>query len=156
MMRGQIALSGAVCVVGLLVLTGAFALPDQAGYSTVGPAVVPKIVGMALIAVGAMLIHEVMRGGFRNHDEKAERELGMDWVAFARISAGIVLYGGLIEHAGFVVSSWVLFLCTAKGFGCNRWLRNGGIALVMAIVIYLIFNRGLGLNLPAGVLKGLM
>jgi putative tricarboxylic transport membrane protein len=50
----------------------------------------------------------------------------------------------------------VLFLCTAKGFGCNRWLRNGGIALVMAIVIYLIFNRGLGLNLPAGVLKGLM
>ncbi len=131
-------------------------IPDAAGYSTVGPAVVPRVVGGALLVAAAFLVYEVLRGGFRNHDEAAERALLTDWAALAWISAGLIIYGLLIERAGFILASLVLFLCTARGFNNRRWGLNVLIALVLAIGIFSLFTYGLGLNLPKGILSGIL
>ena len=154
--KGQLALSLGVAAFGLFFLVGSFQIPDAAGYSTVGPAVVPRAVGIALLVCAAFLIYEVIRGGFRNHDEAAERELTTDWAALGWITAGLILYGLLIEWAGFIFASIVLFLCTARGFNSRRWATNGLIALVLAIGIFSLFTYGLGLNLPKGLLSGIL
>jgi putative tricarboxylic transport membrane protein len=153
---GQLALSIGVIAIGLFFLIGSFQIPDAAGYSTVGPTLVPRAVGATLILLGALLVWEVIRGGFRNHDEAAEQALKMDWTAFAWVSAGLIIYGAIIESAGFIFASVALFVCTARAFNSRRWLTNASIALVLAFGIFAMFNYGLGLNLPKGFLKGVL
>lgn len=154
--KGQLALSVGVVLIGIFFLVGSYYIPDAAGYSTVGPAVVPRGVGVVLIVLGVLLCWEVWRGGFRNHDEAAELALPFDWHAFGRLSAGIIGYGLVIENLGFIVASVFLYLLTAWAFGSRRWVLNGVVAFVLAAVIYVMFNKGLGLNLPPGIFSGVM
>jgi putative tricarboxylic transport membrane protein len=153
---GQVAVAAGVTVIGALVLWGSFYLPTGGGYAQVGPGVVPRIVGTLTLFLGVLLLRETFTGGFRGVDEEAEVHLPMDWVAFAWVSAGIIGYGLLIEHAGFILSSTLLFVLVARGFGSRRWGLNAMTGVILAVVVYAIFNYGLGLTLPAGVLKGLL
>jgi putative tricarboxylic transport membrane protein len=153
---GQMGLAVGVLAIGVFFLVGSFLIPDAAGYSTVGPREVPRIVGSGLILLSLMLAWEVWRGGFRNHDEAAEAALTTDWRAFAWLSAGILLYGLVIESVGFIFASVVLFVCTARAFASKRWLSNVVIALVLAVLVFALFNYGLGLNLPKGFLKEIL
>jgi putative tricarboxylic transport membrane protein len=66
-----------------------------------------------------------------------------------------VLQSLVIEHIGFVLAATITFVLTTFGFGSRRWLLNAAIGLVLAVVSYIGFTRGLGLNLPAGLLEGL-
>ena len=153
---GQWALSLGVMVIGLFFFIGSWWIPDSAGYSTVGPALVPRVVGAALLLLSAMLCWEVFRGGFRHHDEASEQVLPFDWRAFAWLTAGLMIYGLLIERAGFIIASCVLFVCVARAFRSPRWLSNTLIALLLSISIFALFTYGLGLNLPKGILRGVL
>ena len=153
---GQLAVAAGVAALGAVVLWGSFHLPTGGGYAQVGPGVVPRIVGVGLLLVGALLVREALAGGFRGLDEAEERRLGMDWAAFAWITAGIIAYGLAIVRAGFVLSSIALFVLVARGFGSRRWLMNTVIGALLASAIFALFNSGLGLTLPAGVLAPLL
>jgi putative tricarboxylic transport membrane protein len=153
---GQVAVAAGVAVIGACVLWGSFYLPTGGGYAQVGPGVVPRIVGTLTLFLGILLVREAFTGGFRGVDEEAEVHLPMDWVAFAWVSAGIIAYGLLIEYAGFILSSTLLFVLVARGFNSRRWLLNVVVGLILALVVYAIFNYGLGLTLPAGILKGVL
>ena len=74
----------------------------------------------------------------------------------AWITAGIFAYGLAIERLGFVVSSAILFTLVAAGLGSRRWALNVVVGLVLAVAIFALFNYGLGLTLPQGVLKPLL
>jgi len=150
---GQAAVAAGVGAIGALVLWGALALPTSGGYAQVGPGVVPRIVGSLLLLLAALLLREVFTGGLRGVDEEAELTLPMDWRAFAWLSAGLLSYGVLIEYAGFVLSSTLLFILVARGFGSRRWLLNAATGIVLAIAVFATFNYGLGLTLPAGLLR---
>lgn len=154
--KGQLALSAGVAAIGAFFFFGSYYIPDAAGYSTVGPAMVPRVVGAVLAVLGGFLGYEVLRGGFRHHDEAAERAQPTDWAAFAWLSAGLILYGLLIERGGFIVASVVLYLCTARGFNSRRWLLNAITAVVLAFAIFAMFNYGLGLNLPKGIFEAIL
>ena len=154
--KGQLALAAGIVALGAVVLWGSFHLPTGGGYAQVGPGVVPRIVGVGMLALGALLLREALSGGFRGLDEAEERRLGMDWAAFAWITAGIIAYGLAITRLGFILSSIVLFMLVARGFGSRRWLLNLVVAALLAIGIFALFNYGLGLTLPAGVLAPLL
>ncbi|HET7729595.1 MAG TPA: tripartite tricarboxylate transporter TctB family protein [Usitatibacter sp.] len=153
---GQVALGAGVAALGALVLWGSFHLPTGGGYAQVGPGVVPRIVGALILGLGVLLLREAFTGGFRGVDEEAELRLPMEWRAFAWVSGGILAYGFLIEHAGFILSSTLLFVLVARGFRSRRWLLNAATGLVLSLAVFAIFNYGLGLTLPAGILKGLL
>ena len=152
---GQVAVGAGVATIGALILGGSFYLPTGGGYAQVGPGVVPRGVGSIMLVLGAFLLREAFTGGFRGVDEEAEVHLPMDWVSFAWVSGGIIGYGLLIEHLGFVFSSTILFVMVARGFHSRRWLLNVITGFILAAIAYTIFNYGLGLTLPAGVLKGI-
>ena len=151
--RGQLAVAVGYTVLGVLVLWGAMYLPTEGGYAQVGPGVVPRIVGAILIVLGLAMVREAVTGGFRGHDEEGEAKLPMDWRAFGWVSAGIIGYGLLIEHLGFIIASTLLFVFVARGFSSRRWILNILVGAVLAVAVYAVFNYGLGLTLPAGVLK---
>lgn len=153
---GQLAVAVAIAAAGGLVLWGSFNLPTGGGYAQVGPGVVPRIVGAGLLALGALLVRAALAGGFAGVDEAEERGLGMDWAAFAWLTAGIVVYGLAIVRLGFIVSSVVLFVLVARGFGSRRWALNALTGVLLGAAIYAVFNYALGLTLPAGVLAPLL
>lgn len=153
---GQVAVAAGVTVIGALVLGGSFYLPTGGGYAQVGPGVVPRAVGVGLLLLGALLFRDVFTGGLRGVDEEAELKLPMDWQAFAWVSGGIIAYGLLIEHLGFIFSSTILFVMVARGFNSRRWGANAVTGLVLGSAVFAMFNYGLGLTLPAGVLKGVL
>ena len=153
---GQLAVAAGVAAIGAFVLGGSFYLPTGGGYAQVGPGVVPRIVGVLLIAAGILLIREALTGGFRGVDEADEAQLPMHWGFFAWASGGIIAYGLIIEHLGFIVASTVLFVMVARAFQSRRWALNVVVGLVLAAAIYAIFRYGLGLMLPAGILRGLL
>ncbi len=154
--KGQIAVSAGVLALGAFVLAGAWELPAGGGYAQVGPGVVPRVVGAGLLLLGAMLLREALTGGFRGVDEEAEIHLPMDWAAFAWVSGGILAYGFLVERAGFLIASTLLFIAVARGFSSRRWLLNALVGLAVASFIFAVFNYALGLQLPAGILKGVL
>ena len=147
---GQVAVAAGVTALGALILWGSFYLATSGGYAQVGPGVVPRAVGVLIVILGAFLLREAYTGGFRGVDEEAELRLPIDWPAFAWVSGGIIAYGVLIEILGFILSSTILFVMVARGFNSRRWLLNAGTGVVLAVIVFAIFNYGLGLTLPAG------
>ena len=154
--KGQVAVAAGVLAVGVLVFAGSFFLPAGGGYAQVGPGVVPRIVGFVTIILGAFLLREAFAGGFENVDEEAEAKLPMDWPAFGWVSGGIIAYGLLIEVLGFIFASTILFVMVARGFNSRRWGLNIVTGLVLGSAVLAMFNYGLGLTLPAGILKGVL
>jgi putative tricarboxylic transport membrane protein len=153
---GQFAVAAGITAIGVLVFAGSFYLPTGGGYAQVGPGVVPRVVGAIVMLLGAVLLAEALRGGFPGVDEEAEAKLPMDWAAFAWVSGGIVAYGVLIEWLGFVFSSTILFVMVARGFSSKRYALNVVTGLVLASLVFAMFNYGLGLTLPPGVLKAVL
>jgi putative tricarboxylic transport membrane protein len=153
---GQVAVAAGVLALGGFVLGGSFFMPAGGGYAQVGPGVVPRIVGIGILIIGALLLREALSGGFRGVDEDAEQHLPMDWPAFGWVTGGIFAYGLAVEPAGFVIASTALFVLVARGFNSRRWLLNTIVGVVLAVAIFAIFTYGLGLTLPAGVLKAIL
>ena len=148
--RGQLAVAAGVAAIGIAIFAGSYYLPSGGGYAKVGPDLVPRIVGLCIMVIAGFLLREVFTGGFRGVDEEAEEKLPMDWLSFGWVSGGIIAYGLLIEHAGFILSSTLLFVMVARGFSSRRWLTNAITGAVLAVIIFAIFNYGLGLSLPTG------
>ena len=153
---GQLALAAGVVALGGFVLWGSFNLPTGGGYAQVGPGVVPRMVGAGLLVLGAALVREALAGGFRGLDEAEERSLGMDWGAFGWIGAGLVGHGLLVERLGFVIASTLLFVVVARAFGSRRWALNAISGGLLSAAVFAVFNYGLGLTLPPGILKGVL
>jgi putative tricarboxylic transport membrane protein len=150
---GQVAVSVGYLAIGAGILWGSFSLATGGGYAQVGPGVVPRIVGIILLVVGALLAREALTGGFRGVDEAAEAKQPMDWKSFAWVTGGIFAYGFLVQPIGFVIASVVLFMMVARSFGSRRWLLNAIVGLLLAAFIFAVFTYGLGLMLPPGILQ---
>ena len=150
---GQLGLAAAVLILGILMALGTMQLPEATGYAKVGPRLVPAIVSGGLILLGLMLVKEAWFTGFRDVDEEAEFSNPTEWKAFAWISGAMIVNGILMVPAGFIIAGTVMFTMAARGFGSVRWLQNMFVGLLLAGVTYGFFNYGLGLNLPAGLLR---
>lgn len=153
---GQLGVAAGVAVIGAFILGGSFFLPTGGGYAQVGPGVVPRVVGIGLLVIGAFLLREAFTGGFRDVDEEAERSLPMHWGYFAWVSGGIIAYGLLVEILGFIFASTILFVMVAAGFNDRRYVFNAIVGLILGAVVFAMFNYGLGLNLPAGILRPIL
>jgi putative tricarboxylic transport membrane protein len=83
-------------------------------------------------------------------DERVDRRASVI-IAVAIVSSII-----LIEAAGFVVSSIVLFWLTARAFDARHPMRDAIAAVLLSVGAYLVFARLLQIPLPGGVLAGWM
>jgi putative tricarboxylic transport membrane protein len=74
--------------------------------------------------------------------------------ALALIAGAAVLDLILLDSAGFVLASTLLFWLTARAFDASRPRRDLAAALVLSVAAYLLFDRLLQLSLPPGILAG--
>ena len=122
-------------------------------YAKVGPQAIPYIVAGGLILLGLLFAVAALRAATA---PEGERQAPTDWFPLLAISVGLVAQMLLLEPAGFVIAAAVLFFCVAFGFGSRRYVRDAAIAVGLALLVYIGFTRGLNLQLPAGVLAGVL
>lgn len=123
-------------------------------YAKVGPRIVPYLVAGALVVVGLALLREAWQAPEPGHalDPPAE---SVDWRAGLTVAAGLLLQAVLYERAGFLIAAALGYVAVAWGFGSRRLVLDIATGVVLAVLIQLVFGYGLGLRLPAGVLREL-
>jgi putative tricarboxylic transport membrane protein len=144
---GEILLAIALVAAGGLLFLGTLSIAVAPTYSRVGPRVFPFAVAIGLIVVGLVYALESWKGRQTPPDEHH----ASPW-PLALIGTGLIADALLLERLGFILSSAILFVVVAAAFGSRRHLRDAFVGLILAIVAYVTFVHGLGLNLPAGIL----
>lgn len=127
------------------------------GSGSVGPQVFPTIIGIFIIAVSIILAIEILRGNYGQPEgtEFGEIKAKTDWKTLSTVVASILTYPFLIESAGFVIASTVVFFGVGFAYGARKLIRNLLIALIFSLIVFLTFTEFLNVNLPAGLLKGI-
>lgn len=143
-----------------LVAAGVLALESQglafkAGYSGVGPGMVPLAIALGLALVGICLLYQALTGGFRGMEHEGEG-IAPNVKAVAWILAGLVAFMLGAKPLGFVIAATALFACAAKGFGSTRWKVDIAWGFGVSFAAFLFFNKVLGVDLPAGLFKYFM
>lgn len=139
---------------GVYLYMGAGRIRVLPSYSNIGPRFFPYIIALGTLLCGVVLFVQALRGvrGEPEGSEDVDLSRRDNLRPVIVIAAALGLSTWLMEPAGFVLASTVLFAGVALGFGSFRVLRNLGIGLVLALTIYLAFTKLLSLTLPAGVL----
>ena len=128
------------------------------GSSIVSPQTFPYMVAAFTSLVGIGLIMQVLRGrlGTAEGDEPGDPFVGANFKTMAIIATAIALHVILLEIAGYVIAATVCFFGVAYAFGSRKYLKDLGISLAFALIVYFSFTKGLNINLPSGFFKGVL
>jgi putative tricarboxylic transport membrane protein len=153
--------TSAVVMALAVMALGAFVAYDSVtglagpGYAQVGPGVFPVIIGIGLLLAGGGLLAQAIRVQWRvtwidlassaGSGPSAGSLRGLMLVATA-LMLNVVLFALL----GFIAASAVLFACVSTALGSKRFILDVLIGIGLAAAIYVVFTKGLGLQLPAG------
>ena len=154
---GELAFAGSLLLLGIIVLIATNNMLVPPGSGSVGPQVFPTIIGIFIIAVSIILAIEILRGNYGQPEgtEFGEIKAKTDWKTLSTVAASILTYPFLIESAGFVIASTVVFFGVGYAYGARKLIRNLLIALIFSLIVFLTFTEFLNVNLPAGLLKGI-
>ena len=122
-------------------------------YARVGPQVFPYIIAIGLAVTGALIAWKAWRG---EDDALLDSTDPTDWKCVGIIVAGLIVHMNLLKPLGFVPAGLFLFSSVAYAFGSKRYVRDAVVGFLLVLLAYLGFSYGLGLQLPPGLLKGLL
>ncbi|AKA26120.1 tripartite tricarboxylate transporter TctB family protein [Pseudomonas chlororaphis] len=126
------------------------AWPYQAAFSyePVGPRAFPLLM-LGLMSLA--LLYMLFRPAPIKHSED---EPPLDRETLVKISICVVLllvFAGLFEPLGFILSSILIGIPMARLYG-GRWLPSAVVTTLMAIGLYVLFDRVMDVPLPLGLL----
>ncbi|QYN32254.1 tripartite tricarboxylate transporter TctB family protein [Pseudonocardia sp. DSM 110487] len=140
------AFGGLLLIGAVLVIIDAVRLPATS--AVVGPAAVPLPIGVALGAVGAGLLVDARRKLPRAEARTPwQPRAGMRVLGLVAALVGFAL---LLPLLGYVVTATGLFVAAALLLGAPRDWRVPAWGWALAAVVFLVFDRLIGLTLPAG------
>ncbi|MBF8184977.1 tripartite tricarboxylate transporter TctB family protein [Nonomuraea sp. K274] len=93
-------------------------------------------------------------GTHESDDEERDRSGG--WKTAVVLAGALVLTIALIEPAGWVIAGGLLFWLSCYALGSRHQLRDLAVAAGLALGSFYLFDAGLGIHLPAGVLQGIL
>jgi putative tricarboxylic transport membrane protein len=152
-------------VCGFLAGLGALVIFDATGIANtvsptdvVGSRAIPFLLGILLLVVAVIYGIDVARGG-RGEPEAGEDidlDSKMDWRTVLLLVAVFAVNAVLIEPLGWVISGALLFWGAAFALGSRRYLLTTVISVTLSLTTFYVFAIGLGVNLPAGILQGIL
>ena len=146
--------AGVAIAVGLFVLAGIIVwdvngLGGGMAYG-IGPQAMPLVIatGVVILAIGNLVL--ALRGELPKRESADPRAVLLILGGFVALIA-LIAFGG-----GFIIATAILFAATSAAFGRKAILTDFAIGLVLALVVYLLFDKLLTLSLPAGPLERLL
>jgi len=151
---GELAFAGSLLILGLVVLYDTSKMLVPPGSGTVGPQVFPYLVSGFVIFISLGLFFQIFRGnlGVPEGTEFGEVVEKTDFKSLAMVAGSMLTYPLLIERAGFIIATSVVFFGVAFAYGAKNLLKNLAISLIFSLIVYFSFSKGLNVNLPAGIL----
>lgn len=157
--RSELGVALLLGAVGVIVLVDALALATPYSQSDpVGPKTLPFIVAAVLLVCSVLLAINVLRGGQGEAEGGEDVDLThpADWKTVLPLVGAFVANILLIDWAGWVISGTVLFWGSAWALGSRHYVRDGIISVLLSVITFYGFYLGLGIPLPAGLLKGIL
>ncbi len=147
--RAGLVIAAILAALAVLIFWQTRQMPVAAQYARVGPTTFPYVISGGLLALAIGTLVSALRGKLppRERDNPAP----MLWIV-----AGLLAQMLLLKTAGFSIATGALFALTARGFGRGPLWLTLPIGVAFALVIWVIFARGLSLSLPAGFLENLV
>lgn len=145
-----------VIAMGIVILVETRDIQVPRAFASVGPRVVPTVIGWGLIVIGAWYAIDVVRGNTAApsaDSEDVDPTLPADWAVLGGLALALGIYAVLMEPAGFVIASAILFTMAAFAMGSRQIVRDALIGVAVSLVTYLVFSEWLGIRLPAGLLE---
>jgi len=145
-----------IAAMGVVILIDLQDIRVPRAFSSVGPRVFPTVVGWGLVIIGVWYAIDILRGDTAApsaDSEDADPTLPADWVVMGGIALSLVAYALLMEPAGFVVASAVLFVAATFSMGSRSYVRDIVIGVAVSLITFLAFSEWLGIRLPNGILE---
>ncbi|MEV5410383.1 tripartite tricarboxylate transporter TctB family protein [Thermopolyspora sp. NPDC052614] len=157
--RAQYGVCAALAAAGLLVIADATRIAHlTSGNDPIGPRPVPILLGVCLLVVAIAYGVDVARGGRGEPEAGEDVDLStrVDWRTVLLLIGSFLLNAALIDWLGWVISGTILFWGSAFALGNRHHVRGLLIAVALSLITFYAFAIGLGVNLPAGVLQGIL
>ena len=106
-----------------------------------GPGYFPRILGLLLIGLGALLALRSMRG-------PATASPRLKWRPTAIVLASVVGFGLIVEKTGLLVSTILLIFCASTASHEFRWKEALASGVFFALLAIAVFVLGLKIQLP--------
>jgi putative tricarboxylic transport membrane protein len=141
------AVFGAVLLLAaVLVIVDALRLPDTS--AAIGPATVPMPIGALLGVTGAaLLVRARARLRTATTSDSASRAGA---IRVLGLVLALVVFALLLPVLGYVLTSAALFAAAALLLGAPRPVHAIAWGWALAAIVFLIFDRLIGLSLPTG------
>ncbi len=122
-------------------------IADLQSYARVGPKAFPYAISGALFLFAVLTALHALKGApLRDRDEP----LPVLWIV-----GGLIVQLLVIPYTGFSIATGLLFAATAKAFGRGNFLITLPAGIALSLFLWILFSKGLALNLPAGPLERL-
>ena len=157
--RSELGVSLLLGVVGVVVLVDALRLDAPTTDSDrVGPQAFPIAVAVLLLTCAVFLAVDVLRGGHGQAEEGEDVDLSAptEWRVVLPLLGFFAANVLLVDVLGWVISGALLFFGAAWSLGSRHYVRDVVISVLLALVTFYGFYLGLGIQLPAGVLEGIL
>ena len=116
-----------------------------------GPNAFPRLLGIALLFTGGMLLIEMWRTrGTPAGTEAAAPDRRMIGV-IAVVVAWTAVYFIAFERIGYVITTALYLIPLTAYFNPRRWVMNVSTCVLFALVSYTMFTKLLGVNLARGI-----
>ena len=137
----------AIILLGAFYLWGALQIREATTYAAVGPRFMPNAIGIGIILSGVWLF--AFPGAPPSPD--SPQSVALDWLRIGLILGIVAAYIALFRSLGYVFATTLLVWSGAQVLGERRhFVRDGVIAVALAVTIYYVFSQLLRINLPPG------
>jgi len=137
-------------VVGIIVLIGSKDLKYRDDYGP-GPGLLPFCLGVGLIVLGLMLLAQVTFSRKEEEENFSPPSKNAAWQMFL-VMFGFFGFVFLAEKVGFILCIGLLFFFLLTVVEKKGWKFSMTISIINALVFWAIFEVGLSLRLPLGLL----
>ncbi|MBB6351583.1 tripartite tricarboxylate transporter TctB family protein [Nonomuraea muscovyensis] len=156
--RPELALALVVLGLGVFVIVGTLDVAAAASQLGIGPRFFPILVGGAMIVVGVFYVVDVLRGGRGDPEESedVDADAPADWRSVALVSGIFLAFTAVLNVVGWIIGASLLFFGLSVVLGAEHKMRAAVVGVIIGIVTYLLFVKGLGVTLPDGPLQGVI
>ncbi len=136
-----------IVLLGAFYLWGALQIREATTYAAVGPRFMPNAIGIGIILSGVWLF--AFPGAPPSPD--SPQSVALDWLSIGLMLGVVTAYIALFRVVGYVAATTFLLWGGAQVLVERRHLvRDGVIAVALAVTIYYVFSQLLRINLPPG------
>lgn len=122
-------------------------IADVQSYARIGPKAFPFAIAGALFLFSILTAFHALKS---TPERERDEPLPVLWIL-----GGLFVQLLLISYSGFSVATGLLFAATAKAFGRGNFFVTIPAGIALSLLLWIIFSKGLALNLPAGPLERL-